>query len=224
MNLFLFDIDGTLIQPRGVGQRAADSAFEYLHGIADIMDGIITCGQTDPLILKQMYQKAFKRENSAEESKKFYTVYLECLKAELEEEKSLEVLPGVLYLLEYLAERDDVLLALGTGNIEPGAWLKLKYAGLKDYFQLGGFGSDSEDRAKLLKIGLIKARMRFNDDRNFQKVFVVGDTPMDIINGKKIGAETIAVATGLFPKSQLYGHEPSHLLENLDNSYINDLI
>ena len=224
MKLFLFDIDGTLIKPRGVGQRAAEIAFERLHGIRNIMEGIETCGQTDPLILNQMYLKAFNREHNAGESENFYSVYIDCLKSELEKEKSLEVLPGVLILLDYLVQREDVLLAVGTGNIESAAWLKLEYAGLKDFFEFGGFGSDSEDREKLLRIGLVNGKIKYNNNKNFDKVYVIGDTPMDIIHGKSIGAETIAVATGLYSKPELLSHNPSHLLDNLDNSYIKCLV
>ena len=224
MKLFIFDIDGTLIQPRGVGHRAADIAFERLHGIKNIMEGIDTCGQTDPLILNQMYLKAFDRQHSTGESEDFYSLYIDCLKSELEKEKSLEVLPGVFILLEYLSQREDVLLALGTGNIEPGAWLKLEYAGLNDFFEFGGFGSDSEDREKLLRIGLIKGKIQYNNNKNFDKVYVIGDTPMDIIHGKGIGAETIAVSTGLYSKPELLTHNPTHLLDNLDNSYIKCLV
>ena len=224
MKLFLFDIDGTLIQPRGVGQRASDKAFEKLYGIKNIMDGIDTCGRTDPLILRQMFFKAFNRENTTSESDHFYYEYLECLRKELEKEKIINVLPGVFLLLEHIIQIDDVLLALGTGNIEPGAWLKLEYAGLKKYFSFGGFGSDSEDREKLLRIGLIKGRMQYNNNKNFEKVFVIGDTPMDVIHGNSIGAETIAVATGLYSKSDLFQYAPAHLLDNMDNSYIRELI
>ena len=54
-------------------------------------------------------------------------------------------------LLDELAARDDVLLALVTGNFEPIARLKLARAGIGDYFPRGqgGFGSDHEDRAAL---------------------------------------------------------------------------
>ena len=224
MKLFLFDIDGTLIQPRGVGQRAADKAFEKIYGICNIMDGIDTCGQTDPMILDEMFQKAFSRSYYENESQEFFEEYILLLETELKNEKELKVLPGVTELLDGLHERPDTVLAVGTGNIEGGAWLKLKYAGLKKYFTFGGFGTDSESREGLLKIAIIKGRIKYNRNNIFEKVYVIGDTPMDIIHGTKIGAETIAVATGLFTKTELKEHNPHHLLDDLNNSYIADLI
>ena len=223
MKMFLFDIDGTLIRTRGVGQRAADKAFEIIYGISNIMDGIDTCGRTDPVILGEMFRKAFSRSYYENESQEFFGEYLLQLETELKNEKEPIVLPGVTELLDDLHERPDTVLAVGTGNIEGGAWLKLKYAGLKKYFTFGGFGSDSENREGLLKIAIIKGRIKYNGNSDFEKVFVIGDTPMDIIHGTKTGAETIAVATGLFTKTELKKHNPHHLLDDLNNSYIANL-
>ena len=62
-----------------------------------------------------------------------------------------KVLPGIVALLDWLSELDQVRLSLVTGNYEPVARLKLKRAGIGHYFASGqgGFGSDSEDRAAL---------------------------------------------------------------------------
>ena len=220
MKLCLFDIDGTLIKPKGVGQRAADKAFFKLYGIKNIMEGIETCGMTDPLILSSMFRKGFDRNYYQNEEEQFYEEYIKCLADELDIIKKLDVLPGVIELLEYLYCRDDIVLAVGTGNIETGAWLKLKYAGLEKFFPFGGFGSDSEDRSKLLQIAVIKGRMKYNKNNNFDTVYVIGDTPNDILHGRKIGAKTVAVASGLFSKEELEDHNPTYLLEKIDHSFI----
>ena len=62
-------------------------------------------------------------------------------------------------LLEGLAARDDVRLALLTGNFEPIARLKLERAGIGHYFPpgQGAFGSDHEDRAELPAIARARA-------------------------------------------------------------------
>ena len=60
------------------------------------------------------------------------------------------VVPGMADLLDSLAQRPGVILALVTGNLEPIARLKLARAGIGKYFPTGqgGFGSDSEDRTR----------------------------------------------------------------------------
>ena len=64
---------------------------------------------------------------------------------------SAHVAPGVVEVLETLAARDGVRLAVLTGNLEPIAHLKLERAGLGRFFERGqgGFGSDHEDRTEL---------------------------------------------------------------------------
>ena len=59
------------------------------------------------------------------------------------------ILPGVSRLLDTLAARDDVRLALLTGNLEAGARVKLEYFNLWHYFGCGAFGDDTPDRNAL---------------------------------------------------------------------------
>ncbi|MCW2989621.1 MAG: Haloacid dehalogenase domain protein hydrolase, partial [Solirubrobacterales bacterium] len=72
------------------------------------------------------------------------------------------VAPGVPELLAALGERDDVLLSLVTGNLEPVARMKLAAAGVGAHFPAGqgGFGSDHEDRAELPAIARVRAGTR----------------------------------------------------------------
>ena len=72
---------------------------------------------------------------------------------------SSTVLPGMTDLLEELAPRDDVLLSLVTGNLQPIARLKLAAAGIGRFFPggQGGFGSDSEDRTRLPAVARARA-------------------------------------------------------------------
>jgi phosphoglycolate phosphatase-like HAD superfamily hydrolase len=118
-------------------------------------------------------------------------------------------------LLETLAGRSDVFLALGTGNLERGARLKLDRAGFNKFFAVGGFGSDAEERPEVLKAGVLRASSRAG--RNFQgaDVVVIGDTPHDVAAGKAIGAFTVAVSNGHAPLDGLRAASPDLLLSSL---------
>ena len=224
MKLLLFDIDGTLMHTYRAGMQAAERAFAKLFGIENAMEGIRTDGLTDPLILRMMFEKVFKRDFSMEESESFYFEYVRFLDEELNALQKITVLPGVLDLLGELSGRKDCVLALGTGNIEEGAWIKLRYAGLRTYFDTGGFGSDSENRNELLNIGINKASMTYNSGAGFNEVYVIGDTPHDIVHGRAAGAITVAVATGSYSMEELGEAAPDHLIRNLDNKSLSSKI
>jgi phosphoglycolate phosphatase-like HAD superfamily hydrolase len=86
--------------------------------------------------------------------------------------------PGARELLETLAKRDDMYLALGTGNIESGAKTKLAYHDIEHFFATGGFGSDGTTRQEIIASGIDKSQRLFGT--TFDRIIVIGDTPYDI--------------------------------------------
>lgn len=214
MKLLLFDIDGTILLTDGAGTRAANRAFEKLHGLGDAMRGIDAAGKTDPLILREMYGNGLSRDYTEAEAEKFYEEYAVFLEEEVEK-SSINIMPGIPYLIENLSWRTDMLLGIATGNIEPGARIKLRKSGLDSHFSVGGYGSDSGSREALIRIAIERAETRLRDKEGFEKIFVIGDTPHDIVHGRAAGAVTVAVATGRYSLTELREHSPDHLFEHL---------
>jgi phosphoglycolate phosphatase-like HAD superfamily hydrolase len=109
-------------------------------------------------------------------------------------------------LLDELAERDDVLSALLTGNFEPIARLKLERAGLGRHFAegQGAFGSDHEDRAALPAIARHRAAVNGRPHPRADTV-VIGDTPADVACARADGVHCLAVASGPYPAEDLRG-------------------
>src|SRR5207237_8738809 len=90
-----------------------------------------------------------------------------------------------------------------TGNSELGACIKLDLGKVNPYFGFGGFGSDSEDRAELVRKAADKAATQHGASISASDVFVIGDTPLDIDAGKRAGFKTVGVATGSYSIEQL---------------------
>ena len=59
--------------------------------------------------------------------------------------EGLELLPGILPLLETLAARSDVAVCLVTGNLEPIGWSKMDALGIRHLFTSPNFGGFSSD-------------------------------------------------------------------------------
>jgi phosphoglycolate phosphatase-like HAD superfamily hydrolase len=217
MKLLLFDLDGTLVSTGGAGVRALDRAFLSLQRLARASEGVPFAGRTDPSIIKDIFRLKLRREIDPKESQDIENHYLAALAAELTVPDGYRVLDGVEPLLSVLAAREDVFLALGTGNLEAGARLKLERAGLNKYFSTGGFGSDAEDRPEVLRRGVRRAEEKTHRRFKPRQVVVIGDTVHDVSAGKAIGAVTVAVGAGHASEADLRAAKPDLYLSSFQD-------
>lgn len=216
MKIILFDIDGTILQTNGAGTRAANRAFENIYGIPEAMTRIDAAGKTDHMILQEIFMHELNREFSKEEAEELYKLYIPFLEEETGRSETT-VMPGIPKLLENLSSRADMVLGVATGNIEQGAWIKLRSAGLDHHFDFGGFGSDSHIREHLILKALERAKDHIEENTEIKKTFVIGDTPYDINHGRAAGTTTVGVATGGYTREQLEEHNPDYLFDDLTN-------
>lgn len=218
MKLVLFDIDGTLISTGGAGFRAFTRALHEVLAIPEALENIRLDGQTDFLILEAALRNAGRPENpDGLVRDRLYRRYVECLEEELvlaEDSREYRVLRGVHELLEELA-RGGWLVGLATGNLEEGAWAKLRPGALDRHFLFGGFGSDARERCDLVRVAIERSR-RFNGGHLPHHTFVIGDTPSDIVHGRRAGACTIAVASGGYSSRELAEFDPDLLVDALE--------
>src|SRR3954452_2466287 len=199
--LLLFDIDGTLLlQASREHVAAMHAAIRDVHGITKPAR-VEATGRTDIEIARHICLladiPAVVFDERLDELVEAVTANYATL---VPDDLSERVAPGVPALLETLSARDDVLLSLVTGNIEPVARLKLRSAGIGHYFPRGqgGFGSDHEDRALLPPI----ARRRAGSHPR-EGTIVIGDTPRDIACAHADGLRCVAVTSGPYDAGEL---------------------
>ena len=199
MTIVLFDIDGTLIRTGRAGSRAMDRAFEDLFGISKAFDGIQMAGRTDKWILEDAAARSGV-SLTAERFQRFRDRYFECLLEALTHPGPHKgILPGVRPLLDALVAprlRDNVFLALLTGNCEEGARIKLEHFDLWRYFRCGAYGDDVHDRNELFAVAMSRVHACGGPAARPRDVIVVGDTPLDVACAAAAGARSVAVATG----------------------------
>lgn len=220
----LFDLDGTLVKTGGAGLFALNRAFDELYGVAGAMDGINPSGKTDPAIIREIFEQKFERECLPIEMQAVQDAYLSFLPDECAKSDGYEVIARIPELLETL-KAESVLTGLGTGNLERGARIKLERAGLNPFLPFGGYGSDSEVRADLLRAGHRRAEEFLGAKIDPQDVFVVGDTELDILAARQAEFPVIAVATGFTAPEVLKEHSPDHYLDDFgDGSRFMDIV
>jgi phosphoglycolate phosphatase len=212
--LTLFDIDGTLVNGARCHYKAFIEAIKEVYNFSGDMRGINYAGKTDQQILREVLEMNIPNESII---KKKFSECLEIMSSYYTEnvhKENIQVLTGVKDVLTEL-KKMGVLLGLVTGNLKPIAHAKLNRANLDSYFTFGGYGSDHPNRTCLVK----KALKIAQDDFNFHgdQVFIIGDTPRDIIAGREAGVNTVAVATGHYSKDELINYDADFVLENLKN-------
>jgi phosphoglycolate phosphatase-like HAD superfamily hydrolase len=221
MKLVLFDIDGTLLRSDGAGRRAIHKALMEVFGSVG-PDSYWFDGKTDRQIVRDL-MRLDGHEDAHIDARMdpLLTRYVECLAGELAKEGfTAHLLEGVGDLLTALEARDDVILGLLTGNVEPGARAKLRAVGLDpDRFTVGAFGSDHEHRPALPAIAQQRARDELGVDVAGGDIVVIGDTPADIECARSVDARAIGVATGRFPVEELQRHGAVAVFEDLTDTH-----
>ena len=213
MHLLLFDIDGTLVRVNRAGRRAVQTALEDLVGTDLSTDGASFSGKTDPQILSEVLAA-----NGIEASDALVSdaleVYAEAA-APVLSSSTVTALPGTQPLLTALADRDDVQLALLTGNIEAMAYRKLEAVSMAQYFSFGAFGSDHADRNRLPEVALRRARRDTGRAFAASETVIIGDTIHDIECGQTAGARCVGVCSGSDDRAALSRAGADLLFEDL---------
>lgn len=218
--LVLFDIDGTLVNAQGVGARAFRRAMIEVYGETGPIDDYEFHGRTDPQIARELLRLAGLDDAAIDRRiSDLWTAYLRELTAELDRPDSeVRVLDGVAALLDALHATGEHLVALLTGNIEPGARLKLGAAGLWHRFDFGAYGSDHERRDHLPAVAVRRARERAGVDFRGRDIVIVGDTPFDVSCGRSLGVWAVAVATGKHTPPELEAVGADVVLQDLSDT------
>lgn len=220
MRLVLFDIDGTLLNSGGLGRASMQRALGMVFGSPG-NPSYRYDGKTDKQIVRDvMRMEGHSDEHIDSRMEKLIDLYLEGLRTGAKSGKfNVRPLEGVVELLDALEKRDDVVLGLLTGNVEPGARTKLTAAGINpDRFRVNAFGSDHENRPELPAIAQKRATEMLGIDIAGDRLVVIGDTPADIECGRALGAKAIGVASGHYTVEQLKAHDPYAVFPSLKNT------
>lgn len=213
--VFLFDIDGTLLSSSGAGRLAMDAALRAEFGVnAPIVPSDIA-GRTDRSIATNHFRKHGIDDTTAN-WQRFIAAYLRHLPESLSRNQG-RVLPGIAELLTHLGAQPGATLGLLTGNVVQGAQIKLGHCGISHHFRLGAYGDRHQTRDDVAREALECVRREVAADLCADCVWVIGDTPSDIQSARAIGAQAVAVATGLYSLEALAAEQPDLLVADFSD-------
>lgn len=213
--VFLFDIDGTILDARGAGRRAMEAGFESVcPGCGDAMGAIRFSGMTDPGIARAALTHAGQPADDSQ-IQRVVAAYLLRIEIELRSAPPT-VYEGAQAAIDLAHAQPRAAVGLGTGNHIDGARHKLTPAGLWDSFSFGGFGSDAEIRSDMLAVGRDRGLAHLGASAAEARVVVVGDTPRDVEAAAAIGALCLAVTTGSHDADTLREAGADRVVDRLD--------
>lgn len=213
--LFLFDIDGTILRGGTVVHRDAFAhVFRTVYDLPLTLDTVIAAGRTDTwLLVEPLRRSGLPDADIWARMQLAFTVMAEYVEEHIADMRE-SVLPGVPEVLARLREM-GYLLGLLTGNLSRIARAKMQRAGLAEYFSTGGFGEESMDRPDLVPVALEHATQTYGMPLRAGQTVLIGDTPLDVEAGRAHGALTCGVATGRFSTDALRAAGADLVLESL---------
>lgn len=199
--IVLWDVDHTLVDNAGVSKEIYAGAFKALAG-RDAELPAPTEGRTDRAIMREMFvrhglpvpgwasaQRALEEAGRAREE---------------DLQRRGRVLPGVQEALKALVTDSEICSSVLTGNIAANARVKLRAFGLDSLLDMsvGGYGEDSEDRARLVDAARSRIHATYGVAMMTPTV-LIGDTPRDVRAAHDAEARCIAVASGIHSVAEL---------------------
>ena len=211
--LYLFDIDGTLVDTGGAGLAALQEASREIFG--DEGPVLDLAGSTDLGIVAEIYLH-FQIEPTRGRIDTYLAAYFLRLEWNLTHGNFPgRVFEGAAELLVDLKQRPQASVGLLTGNAECGAATKMRHFGLAEHFSFGAYGCDHADRNRLGPIAMKRAAVHAGRKFSPQETWVIGDTPKDIACARAIGARCLGVATGRYSTAELEAHGADRTVESL---------
>ncbi len=213
-HVFLFDIDGTLLDSGHAGQGAMEEALQIEFGVEKIECDIPFAGRTDRAIISDLLA-GHDLESTEEQFAKFQRRYFTLLPGHLKQRGGC-VLPGVEKLLDSLSAQlttdSKENVGLLTGNFEHSGWMKVRHFNLDHHFSFGAFGDRHRHRDDVARDAVLFLKQKGIAEGD--TVWIIGDTPADVQCARAIGASVLAVASGIYSREDLELTNPDAVVDN----------
>lgn len=206
MNLYLFDLDETLVGIGHIHKEAYEGMMNAVYGYRGRFEDGKGPGRNAHTIIYDMMANLKKEEVDAKkyEAVKMLASHL------IKNVHEGHVFPGVKELLRRLSNGNKV--ALYTGGSEPVTNAILLRTGLKDYLDFAVSAQPGEERKDFLARAIKKAKAKFG---KFEKIYAIGDTTHDIAAAKANGIISVAVGTGVQPRETVLREKPDLFFDDL---------
>ena len=202
----LWDIDGTLLNTKGVAAKQLVSSAMAITGIEVSISLGQYSGFTDFEIALDLLQRAGLAPK-IETADEILTHYGSRLLNQLLENPPL-VLADIKKVFEETAKLPNIQHFVGTGNSRLGANSKIAASGLEKYFSPSSYFISTP--TKISRDSVIQSAAESIDF----PTLLIGDSDRDILSAQKNNLKVLAVATGHHTIEELGRLNPDYLLDS----------
>ncbi len=192
-NVILFDLDGTLTDPKGGITKSVQYALRKMGIIEENLDDLLKF--IGPPLTESFRDYYGMDESDTWEAIKFYREYFTD-KGMLDN----EIFPGIPELLSNLRSRGH---NLGVATSKPTVYSEviLKHFEIDNYFSVV-IGSNL-DGTRMIKSEIIEFALKTLQVPELEKVIMIGDRKHDIIGAKQNNIDSIGVVFGYGSREEL---------------------
>lgn len=214
--LFLFDIDGTLLNAHQVPRKAMRRVLLSKFHDFNYHDEYDFTGRTDWEIVEHLLEYAkVKIGNNKQLIHEIMNKYGNELERELSNNNPPFLYPGIIELVKHLNNTTSAYLGLVTGNVKSGAYIKLKITGLERYFPIGAFGDEAKNRDDLPLLAIKRAEEYYQINFTRENTWIIGDSIPDVRCAQSNNLRNLIVCTGWTSRKELERVKPEIILDNL---------
>lgn len=201
----MLDLDGTIVDSKKVYLEALKAAFNAVGEKTFNLKMAIE-------IPKRLEQRLPINDMiKGADAQKFLDVYLKTYYAV--PLLRTELLPRVLETVKELSQKAELALVTQRRVPKEKVMEELENLGLAKYFKTVITGLDT-DCLKPAPDGLINCAQKMNVP--LCECVIVGDSVVDIKAGKRAGAKTVAVLSGIYTREELEREKPDLIIENIN--------
>ncbi|KXI22044.1 HAD family hydrolase [Photobacterium sanguinicancri] len=202
MNLFLLDVDGTLVNSSALDQHCLTQAIEDVLGIKVDPDWSQYQHVTDSGVLDEVIKKHSITESRFLVHRKVEARYLALMREEMAEHPHAQYeISGAKDFIHHLAQRDDIHVGIATGGWESAAKLKLRAVGIDTSMLTFASSSDAMSRTEIMALATFRAKQ--DSGVVFDRRVFIGEGEWNRNASQELGFDFVAVGKKVQHHTQL---------------------